>query len=58
MRQAVLVFPQIWPGTICSEQLQTFSLSFILIFLNATGLACFRDVLDTSVCMVDMAMVS
>lgn len=40
------------------EQFQIFSLSSLLIFLNATGLACFKEVLETSVCMVDIAIVS
>lgn len=50
-----LAFKQMSFGT---KEFQIFSLSSLLIFLNATGLACFKEVLETSVCMVDMAIVS
>lgn len=58
MLQVMLAFKQTSSGTTCYQQFQIFSISSLLIFLNATGLACFKEVLEMSVCMVDMAMVS
>lgn len=38
--------------------LYIFSSSSLFIFLNVMGLACLKEVFETSVCMVDMAIVS